>query len=67
MFLLNELKMIFSNGIIYVFVLISYFLVFKTSERLRQEGKSRDYKIVKVTGIFYGVLTVISLVLINMY
>ncbi|QSX05242.1 hypothetical protein JYG23_11215 [Sedimentibacter sp. zth1] len=67
MFFLNELKMIFSNGIIFVFIIISYFLTFKTSKKLKENGKTKDYMIVRGTGIFYGVLTIVALVLINIY
>lgn len=67
MFYLNQLKQMFDNGIIIIFIVISYFLIFKTSKLLKEEGYKKDYKIVKYTGVFYGLLAVVSLILISMY
>lgn len=67
MFLLNELKSVLNNGVIFLFGLISYLLIFRTSKQLKQSGKFKDYKIARATGIFYGLFTVAALVLINIY
>ena len=67
MFLLNELKSVLNNGVIFLFAIISYFLIFKTSKHLKASGKYKDYKIARATGIFYGLFTIIALVLISIY
>ena len=65
MFFINELKRILSNEIVIIFLIISYFLIFKTSKGLKQKNYLRDYKIVKTTGILYGLLAVAAAVVIN--
>ena len=67
MFLLNELKSILGNGVIFLFALISYFLIFRTSKQLKQSGKFKDYRIARATGIFYGLFTIAALVLTIIY
>ncbi len=67
MFLLNELKSVLSNGVIFLFAIISYFLIFRTSKQLKQSGKFKDYRIAKATGIFYGLFTVAALILTIIY
>ena len=66
MFFINDLKRILSNEIIILFLIISYFLIFKTSKELKRENYHRDYKIVKTTGIVYGILAIIIAVVLNM-
>lgn len=65
MFFVNELKRILDNGIIIIFLIISYFLIFRTSKELKRKNYHRDYKIVKFTGIMYGILAVAAAVVIN--
>ena len=67
MFLLNELKSVLSNGVIFLFAVISYFLIFRTSKQLKKSGKYRDYKIARGIGIFYGLFTALALILICIY
>lgn len=66
MFFVNELKRILDNGIIIIFLIISYFLIFKTSKGLKRKNYHRDYKIVRFTGIMYGLLAVAAAVAINL-
>lgn len=66
MFFVNELKRILSNEIIIIFLIISYFLIFKNSKELKRKNYHRDYKIVKTTGILYGLLALASAVVINL-
>lgn len=66
MFFVNELKRILDNGIIIIFLIISYFLIFRTSKELKRKNYHRDYKIVKFTGIMYGILAVAAAVAINL-
>ncbi len=65
MFFVNELKRILDNGIIIIFLIISYFLIFRTSKELKRKNYHRDYKIVRFTGIMYGILAVAAAVVIN--
>lgn len=65
MFFINELKRILSNEIIILFLIISYFLIFRVSKGLKQKNYQRDYKIVKVTGILYGILALAAAIAIN--
>ncbi len=67
MFLLNELKSTLNNGVVAVFVIISYFLIFKTSKHLKQSGKYKDYRIAMGIGIFYGLFTVAAIILMSIY
>ena len=65
MFFINELKRIVNNQIIIIFLIISYFLIFKNSKELKRKNFHKDYKIVKVIGILYGILAVAAGILIN--
>lgn len=65
MFFINDLKQILSNEIIIFFLIISYFLIFKTSKQLKRNNYHKDYKIVKTTGIIYGILAIIVAVVLN--
>lgn len=65
MYFINELKRILSNEIVIIFLIISYFLIFKTSKNLKRKNYQRDYKIVRITGILYGLLAIAAAVTIN--
>ncbi len=65
MYFINELKRILSNEIVIIFLIISYFLIFKTSKNLKRKNYQRDYKIVRITGILYGLLAIAAAVAIN--
>ncbi len=67
MFLLNELKSTLNNGVVAVFIIISYTLTFKTSKQLKQSGKHKDSNIVMGIGIFYGLFSVAAVVLMAIY
>lgn len=65
MFFINELKQILNNQIIILFLIISYLLIFKNSKQLKRRNYHKDYKIVKTTGIIYGILAIIAAVVLN--
>lgn len=65
MFFINEIKRILSNEIVILFLIISYFLIFRVSKGLKRQNYHRDYKIVKITGILYGILALAAAVAIN--
>jgi len=56
MFFINELKKLINNDVIIIFLIISYILIFRTSKELNRKNYHRDYKIVRFTGIVYGLL-----------
>ncbi|MDI9495564.1 MAG: hypothetical protein QM227_04805 [Bacillota bacterium] len=58
MFLINDLKKIINNDVIIVFLIISYILIFRTSKELKRKNYHKDYKIVRYTGIIYGLLAI---------
>jgi len=64
MFFINDLKHIINNDIIIIFLIISYILIFSTSKELKRSNYHRDYKIVKTTGILYGILALAAAVAI---
>jgi len=66
MFLINDIKRIINTDTIVVFLIISFILIFKTSKELKRNNYNRDYKIVRTTGIIYGVLAIAAVVAINM-
>lgn len=66
MYFIIYLKQILSNEIIILFLVISYFLIFRTSKELKRKNYHKDYKIVKTTGIFYGILAIVIAVILNM-
>ena len=66
MFFINELKHIINNDIIIIFLLVSYILIFKTSKDLKRNNFHKDYKIVKTTGIIYGILALAATMAIYM-
>lgn len=56
MFFINDLKHIINTEIIILFLMISGILIFITSKDLKRKNYHRDYKIVRTTGIVYGIL-----------
>ncbi|HHZ02181.1 MAG TPA: hypothetical protein GX396_04495 [Tissierellia bacterium] len=66
MFFINNLKRIINNDVIIIFLIISYILIFRTSRELKRKNYHRDYKIVRFTGIIYGILAIAALVSIYM-
>jgi hypothetical protein len=58
--------MFFINDVIIIFLIISYILIFRTSRELKRKNYHRDYKIVRFTGIIYGILAIAALVSIYM-
>lgn len=66
MFFINDIKRIINTDTIIVFLIISFILIFKTSKELKRNNYQRDYKIVKTTGIIYGVLAIAAVIAINM-
>lgn len=65
MFFINELKRIVNYETVIVFLIISYFLIFRTSKQHKRNNYLRDYKIVKATGIIYAILATASLFIIR--
>ena len=65
MYLINFLKPILNYDVIIIFIIISYILIFKTSKGLKQKNYHRDYKIVKYTGIAYGLLALAAIIMKN--
>jgi amino acid transporter len=66
MYFLNAIKRIINNDTIIVFLIISFILIFKTSKELKRNNYHRDYKIVRFTGIIYGILAIAAVIAINM-
>ncbi|MFA9422527.1 MAG: CLC_0170 family protein [Sedimentibacter sp.] len=64
MFFINEIKHIIHNDIIIIFFVISYILIFSTSKELKRNNYHKDYKIVRTTGIIYGILAIAAAVAI---
>jgi 4-hydroxybenzoate polyprenyltransferase len=56
MFFINDLKHMINTEIIILFLIISGILIFITSKELKRKNYHRDYKIVRTTGIVYGIL-----------
>ncbi len=59
----NYLKPILSYDVIIVFLIISYILIFRTSKNLKQKNFHRDYKIVRFTGIVYGLIALSAIII----
>jgi hypothetical protein len=66
MYFLNAIKRIINNDTIIIFLIISFILIFKTSKELKRNNYHRDYKIVRFTGIIYGILAIAAVIAINM-
>ena len=63
--LINFLKPILNYDVIIIFIIISYILIFKTSKGLKQKNYHRDYKIVRYTGIVYGLIALAAIITKN--
>lgn len=61
--IINNLKPILSFDVIIVFLIISYILIFKTGKSLKQKNYHRDYKIVRFTGIVYGLIALSAIII----
>ncbi len=61
--LINSLKPMISYDVIIVFLIISYILIFRTSKSLKRKNYHRDYKIVRFTGIVYGLIALSSIII----
>lgn len=61
--LINSLKPMLSYDVIIVFLIISYILIFRTSKSLKRKNFHRDYKIVRFTGIVYGIIALSSIII----
>lgn len=62
MYFINFIKPILSYDVIIIFLIISYILIFKTSKGLKQKNFYRDYKIVRYTGIAYGLIAIAAII-----
>lgn len=62
---INFLKPILNYDVIIIFIIISYILIFKTSKGLKQKNYHRDYKIVRYTGIVYGLIALAAIITKN--
>ncbi len=62
---INLLKPILNYDVIIILLIISYILIFKTSKGLKQKNFHRDYKIVRLTGIIYGLIALAALITKN--
>ena len=60
---INSLKPILSYDVIIIFLIISYILIFKKGKSLKQKNYHRDYKIVRFTGIVYGLIALSALII----
>lgn len=65
MYFINDIKRMINSDTIIVFLIISFILIFKTSKELKRNNYHRDYKIVRVTGIIYGILAIAAVVAIS--
>ena len=62
MYFINFLKPILNYDVIIIFLLISYILIFRTSKGLKRKNYHKDYKIVRITGIFYGLIAIAAII-----
>lgn len=60
---INYIKPILSYDVVIVFLVISYILIFRTSKSLKRKNFHRDYKIVKFTGIVYGLIALSAIII----
>ncbi|WMJ78037.1 MULTISPECIES: CLC_0170 family protein [unclassified Sedimentibacter] len=65
MYFINDIKMLINTDTITVFLIISFILIFRTAKELKRKKFHRDYKIVKTTGIVYGLLALAAVIAIN--
>ena len=60
---INNLKPMLSYDVIIIFFIISYILIFKTGKSLKRNNFHRDYKIVRFTGIVYGLIALSAIII----
>ena len=65
MSLINHIKPILNSDVIIIFLIISYILVFKVSKDFKRKNYHRDYKIVRITGIIYGLIAIAAIITKN--
>ncbi|MDD4088437.1 MAG: hypothetical protein PHP29_01950 [Tissierellia bacterium] len=65
MSLINHIKPILNIDVIIIFLIISYILIFKISKDFKRKNYHRDYKIVKFTGIIYGLIAIAAIITKN--
>lgn len=65
MFFINDLKRIITTDVIIIFLIVSYILIFRTSRDLKRKNMHRDYKIVRFTGIIYGISAIAAVIVIS--
>lgn len=63
--LINLFKPVLNYDVIVIFLITSYILIFKTSKGLKQKNFHTDYKIVRLTGIAYGLIALAALITKN--
>lgn len=61
--IINNLKPMLSYDVIIIFLIISYILIFKTGKNLKRQNFHRDYKIVRFTGIVYGLIAIAAIII----
>ncbi|HNZ82646.1 MAG TPA: hypothetical protein PKY98_02350 [Sedimentibacter sp.] len=65
MSLINHIKPVINIDVIIVFLIISYILIFKVSKDFKRKNYHRDYKIVRITGIIYGLIAIGAIIAKN--
>ena len=65
MSLVNHIKPILNIDVIIIFLIISYILIFKISKDFKRKNYHRDYKIVRITGIIYGLIAIAAIITKN--
>ncbi|HOH69880.1 MAG TPA: hypothetical protein PLX37_05360 [Sedimentibacter sp.] len=65
MTLINHIKPVINIDVIIVFLIISYILIFKVSKDFKRKNYHRDYKIVRITGIIYGLIAIGAIIAKN--
>ncbi len=65
MSLINNIKTILNTDVIIIFLIISYMLIFKVSKDFKRRNYHRDYKIVRITGIIYGLIALAAIIAKN--
>ncbi len=63
MSLINHIKLILNYDVIIIFLVIGYILTFKISKEFKQKNYHRDHKIVKFTGIIYGLIAITAIIM----
>lgn len=65
MSLINHIKPILNIDAIIIFLIISYILIFRISKDFKRKNYHRDYKIVRITGIIYGLIAIAAIITKN--